>query len=401
VYCHKSALDKNGKIGDNVLMPLYADVKPELLRWAIDRSRLSVSGSGLPYEKWIRQEKKPTFRQLEEFAKKFMVPLGYLFLETPPEEKFPLADFRTFDATSPSHPSPNLLDTIYAMQEKQEWMREQQLQNEVPPLSFVGALKKHWPEKQASEKIREQLKLFEQWAECSSEDNRLEVLREAADELGILVFFNGIVENNTHRPLDREEFRGFVLTDNYAPLIFINRNDTLTAQLFTLAHELVHLALGKESGVFNLPYLGANGKDVERICNATAAELLVPAALFKRKWTNINKIETLAKTFGVSKAVIARRAFDLDLIRRDTFFDVYRELQTEWEFLKEKNKNEKKSGGNFYHTTNVRLSRYFSRAVIDAFYTGGLLQRDAYHLLGLSGHTFTEFAKKVKESCDD
>ncbi|MDR1581801.1 MAG: ImmA/IrrE family metallo-endopeptidase [Prevotellaceae bacterium] len=382
-------------------MPLYVDVKPELLQWAINRSQLSASGSGLPCEQWIRQDKKPTLRQLEEFAKKFMVPLGYLFLSTPPEETFPLADFRTLDNASPSRPSPNLLDTIYSMQEKQEWMRERQLQDEVPPLSFIGSLKKTSDEKQDAEDIRKQLNLTEQWTNNSTEDNHLKVLRKSVDDLGILVFFNGIVGNNTRRPLDREEFRGFVLTDSYAPLIFVNRNDTLTAQLFTLAHELVHLALGKESGVFNLPYFGVEGKDVEHYCNAVAAELLVPSSLFLKKWTHVDDIETLAKTFGVSKAVIARRALDLHLIKRNVFFDIYGKLQNEWEFLKEKNKNEKKKGGHFYHTTNVRLSRRFSRAVIDAADTGDLLQRDAYKLLGLNEHTFTEFAKKVKEGNND
>src|SRR5690606_23963375 len=97
------------------------------------------------------------------------------------------------------------------------------------------------------------------------------------EERGILVMRNGVVGNNTHRPLSVEEFRGFAIADEFAPLIFINGADYLSAQMFTLAHELVHVFVNA-SGISNLQDTYSSNNAIERFCNQVAAELLVPEA---------------------------------------------------------------------------------------------------------------------------
>ena len=95
-----------------------------------------------------------------------------------------------------------------------------------------------------------------------------------------------MVENNTHRPLNPDEFRGFALTDNYAPYIFINGKDFTAAKMFTLAHELAHIWLGK-SAAFDLQFTRSSEDAVEIFCNQTAAEFLVPQHLLQKKWEQI------------------------------------------------------------------------------------------------------------------
>ena len=73
-------------------------VKPEILRWARERADRSVESlrSRFPrYERWERGEAAPTLKQLEAFAKATYVPVGYLFLSQPPEERIPIPDLRT------------------------------------------------------------------------------------------------------------------------------------------------------------------------------------------------------------------------------------------------------------------------------------------------------------------
>jgi transcriptional regulator with XRE-family HTH domain len=73
-------------------------VKPEILRWARERAARSVEslrGRFPKYELWERGEAAPTLKQLEAFAKATSVPVGYLFLPQPPEERIPIPDLRT------------------------------------------------------------------------------------------------------------------------------------------------------------------------------------------------------------------------------------------------------------------------------------------------------------------
>lgn len=75
----------------------------------------------------------------------------------------------------------------------------------------------------------------------------------------------------------------FVLADAYAPLIFVNGKDAKCAQLFTIVHELTHLALG-DTGLFDETSDSEYEAEVGRFCDKVAAEFLMPADVFVRLW---------------------------------------------------------------------------------------------------------------------
>ena len=199
---------------------------------------------------------------------------------------------------------------------------------------------------------------------------------------GILVMVSGVVGSNTHRPLNVEEFRGFALADPLAPLIFINGKDSKAAQMFTLAHELAHLWLG-ESGVSDTQAATQPDEQIERWCNAVAAELLVPLEQLRPVYDPENELyeemQRLARRFKVSTLVIVRRLFDLGVFDQETLWATYR---AELERVKALSARES-SGGDFYNTLSARTGKRFVKALVASTLEGQTQFTDAFRMLGI------------------
>lgn len=369
-------------------------VRESVLSWALERTT-NPEAIKLRFPKlseWLQGESRPTLRQLEAFAKATSTPLGYLFLSEPPQERLPIPYFRTLGDKPLQHASPDLLEMVQTMERRQAWMREYLMEQGYEPLGFVRSARVTDDPEGIAHHIRETLNLFQGWArQHSTWNGALEKLRETIEEASILVALNGIVGNNTRRKLDPNEFRGFVLVDAYAPLVFVNRADGKAAQMFTLAHELAHIWLGS-SAAFDLRELQPANDETEKACNRVAAEFLVSTPELRQIWPSIrrepNRFQMIARQFKVSELVAARRALDLRLITRQEFLSFYRAYQ---EF--ERRSATHREGGNFYATQNLRLSRRFAGTIVNAVREGKLLYRDAYRLTGLHGRTFEQYAR--------
>ena len=373
-------------------------VAKEVLRWAVGRSELAVDDLRDRFPKiqeWFTGKTQPTLRQLEELAKATLTPLGFLFLEKPPDERLPVPHYRTAGTEGVARPSPELIETVRAMQRRQDWMSEFLVEEGQEALSFVRSAKRDDQPGAIAERMRSAIGFGEQWAaEHRTWTDALRALREALENAGILVVVNGILGNNTHRRLDPEEFRGFVLVDEYAPLLFVNGTDGKAAQMFTLAHELAHVFLG-QSAAFNLREMQPAREPIEQICNQAAAEFLVPGRLLSGIWPAVRKqqepFQVIARQFKVSALVGARRALDLDLIRKDEFLAFYREyLKDERRFARPA-----KRGGNFFTSQDLRVGRRFASTVMRAAREGRLTYSEAYDLTGLYGKTYHRYAAKL------
>ena len=70
------------------------------------------------WDRWLTEEERPGFSEVEAIADFTHVPVGYLFLSEPPQEELPIPDFRAGRGPDVA-PSGDLLETIYLNQRKE------------------------------------------------------------------------------------------------------------------------------------------------------------------------------------------------------------------------------------------------------------------------------------------
>lgn len=373
---------------------IQVNLQPDVLRWARQRAQYDpdtlARKIGVKPERVSEWEKsgRLTSNQADKLAHHTHTPLGFLFLSEPPDERLPIPDFRGIGDQSYAPPSPELFDTVYAMQSRQAWMRDELIEDGVAPLDFVGMYRRGEEPGEVADAMRDALGLTCDWAaRCTRWSDALRSLKDYIEDAGIMVVINGVVGNNTHRSLKPEEFRGFALVDEYAPLIFINNADYKSAQIFTFAHELAHIFIGEE-GVSNFANFQPTPHDTERFCDAVAAEFLVPERDLRTAWDRLRNsrdpYQAIARHFKVSSIVVARRTLDINLISKGDFLQFYEHYLDD----ERRKKATNQGGGDFWNNQNTRIGRRFGAAVWRAVQEGRLLYRDAYVLTGLRGETF-------------
>ena len=335
-------------------------LEPSVLRWARERARLDVKTVAAKVRvrpdrvaEWERSG-RISVAQADRLAHHTCTPVGFLYLPEPPEDNLPIPDFRTPGGVSRRRPSPNLIETVHCMQRRQAWMREELVREDAEPLGFVGAWHPNAEPERVAAAMLDALALSRNWATRErSWTAALRRLRNRAVDAGVLVFIDVVVGNNPHRRLAPDEFQGFALVDDYAPLVFVNGADLHAAQTVTLAHELAHLFIG-ETGVSRADVLRSMTHEIERFCARTAGEFLLPA-------------EAEA-------------------------------LQTHWTAYRQNAENGRRpdSGdGSSQSRPGPRIGRRFGKAVVRAAKEGRLLYREAYTLTGLRGDAFHNWTNRL------
>jgi len=380
--------------------PVRVNVQPALLDWALARSRVSAAAAEERFPQfsgWRSGNVQPTLKQLESFARSTHTPVGFFFLPVPPQESVPIPDFRTVGDAGVSSPSADLLDTIYICQQRQDWYRDHARALGDPPLAFVGSMAPFTEVTAAAATIRESIGIdHEQRRRARTWEEALTVFLDQADDLGVLVMKSGVVFNNTHRKLDPDEFRGFAMADTLAPVVFINGADSKSAQMFTLAHELVHLWIGQTAlSDASITNGFDTGNAIERWCNQVAAELLVPLWAVRDTYDaqadRFSEMQRLARRFKVSTLVILRRMYDAGGMSRDDFWEAFAAERARLREIAPAG-----GGGDFHRTESVRVSPRFARALVVSTLEGNTLYRDAFRMLSIrKASTLEEFGRRI------
>lgn len=361
------------------------NIQPNLLRWVIQRAGISEEKAIETFpllNGWLFQEKQPTLNQLKKFAAKFYVPFGYLFMSNLPIEKIPFPMFRG-EAGQQDHFNLNVYDTVMNVQARQEWLEEYLEENDIKICNFIGSITTKTSISETVRRLRSILDLDDRWAfSLATPDAAVSLLGQKIEDTGVFLAYNGVVGNNTHRPLKVSECRGFALVNEKAPYIFVNSADSKSAQLFTLIHEVAHLMLGVSAGHAGSEVL--NHEATENYCDMVAAEFLVPASVLREIW--INDTKSASRRFKASELVVARRAHDLCLMS-DTEYKAFWAMYSQRQLRIKK----KSTGGSFYLTSVKRVGRNFAIHVRNAVNNKQLNYTEAYRLTGLYGKTYDKF----------
>lgn len=365
-------------------------ITPSVLSWARDRldkpiEQICMSMDIDPgdWENWVNAKASPTFNQARDLARILRIPFGFLFLSHPPVDSTPLPDLRTVTGQPPPRPSVDMIDAINDVLRKQHWYREFLENKGQKPLEFVGRFTLQNTAENVANNIRETLGIDTALRNQSPSWSAFQrTIIERCEGIGVLIMRSGTVAGNPYRPLNVDEFRGFVLSDALAPVIFLNSKDALVAQIFTLAHELAHIWIG-ESGISNPDFnkkSAEQSNNIERYCNRVAAEVLVPAADFSVNWKptlplEVN-IQRLARFYRVSAAVITIQAYNVGAIDRKQHHEL---MSKEYDAKKVK----KESGGSYYNNLFARNSHKFIATVTGALRERSVLFIEAAGLLGV------------------
>jgi len=384
---------------------VQVEIAPTVIRWARERARLPVEKLAKSLKKtseavsgWERERSVHTLSQAQHLAEALHIPFGYLFLAEPPREELPLPDFRTASGAEVSQPSADLFDVIDGVLLKQDWYRQFVRAEGRKALAFVGRFTARSPIADVAKDISKTLRVDDARQVSSDWEEFLRVLIGNAEGLGILVMKTGVVDGNTHRPLSVDEFRGFAISDRYAPVVFINGKDAQTAQIFTLIHEVTHIWIDA-SGISNENLRQAPSEDlnhVERFCNAVAAEVLVPAADFAAVWTrgrstDENMIQA-SRRYKVSKIVVLRRALDLHKLTWEQFLEFYKREDQRFRAQKAKSK-----GGDYFTNLIYRNSAALASAVVTGTLEGRILFREGARMLNISVPNLHKLAVKLAQ----
>lgn len=379
---------------------IRVDIAPSILDWIGDAASFEGVDDKLRshFYRWKASEEQPTYAQIETLSSKTHIPLGYFFLKNPPQENLPMLEFRTVNSASAKNPSRNLLDTYYQMSAIQGWMRDYLIDNGNEKLDFVGSGKNEKNPVKIAASVRSITGMSEDWyAQPKDKNTAFNFLRSSFEKIGIFILQNGIAGQNTHRPLNIDEFRAFTLIDDYSPLIFINTKDTEGGKLFSLIHEVVHIWLGLHSLFNDNSGLAFHISPLETLCNAAAAELLVPNNHFVAKWNAQpdrfidRKVSTIASYFRCGDITVARRALDNNYINQTQYKDIVAKI-----IAKYKKHSNKDSGGDYYKTAKSRYGIPFVLALDSSIKEGKTTYTEAFRLTNTTRKTFDELVKNVR-----
>lgn len=391
---------------DKIFVPIH----PETLKWIRIELGLSskqvadkINVSIKQLNNWENGNDGITLSQAKKLAEKYKVSLPFLYLkEISKKHRFKnVIDFR-----NQSHKkkfSDKLCLAIKITNERQTWLREFLQAEEEKPLEWLGKFSR-------TRNIINIAKRCRQWLGIEQgEINDLKDNKEALDYWKTKIESKGVVvaSNHTHAAykIDRKEFSGLVLYDEYAPFILLNPKDSPARQIFTLLHELAHLLVKPENSLSMINFRADESEydEIEVICNNIASNILINRETIKSFWNEKSSkkssikdnISSLSKIFKASQSAIALVVKGNGIINQTELtklLDFYKK-----EYEKNLRKSKEKSGGRIIPDKQVldRCGKLLTTQVLTAYEQGSINASEIHDVLGLKLKYLGDLSKRL------
>ena len=373
-------------------------ISHDVLEWI----KRTITLSSLPalqqhqFHQWIEQKVQPTYDDLETFSKKAKIPFGYLFMSNPPIEEIPLIQQRTNEKNKTGLPGRDFVDIYYQMKSIQDWMIDYLEFEGAEDLRLPGRLPLNADIHSITSSMRSLLELPDDFL-IEMDDSVYELLKQRIRNLGVLVIQSSMANGDPERLLNPEEFRGFALFDQKAPLIFINSRDILAGQIFTLLHEFLYVLTGTDDLFVDENCEDGVQTEMEQIFCAAVAELMIPSSLFREQWrldsheTTKARIASLTRTFHEHETLVTRQALASGLI--DT--DQYQEIKDQFG----KTISNTIPGENDpSERMTLQLDPVFLLALADSVAMGKTTYTEAFRLTNTTAQTFDQICSEALEA---
>ena len=385
----------------------YAYVSKDMLLWARGETPFStpeeavIYTSGISAEQliaWENGSELPSINEAKKLAALYKVPLACFYLSAPPEKRVKrYTDRRTANGTIYGETSYELWCEIGRIISNREKLLEY-----VDADDGSGYFLPQFSQEKSVDDIANELRLFlgihlPFKNKSAYNNNAFNFFRNIFEHRGIIVSqISGV---------SLDEMKGISISYETYPLIAINNKDFERAKVFSLFHELAHLAR-RSSSLCKIDFDERND-DEEKICDAIAASILLPKSSFLdtvkkiypkyNEWSSIC-LQDIGDKFGVSSVVVLRRLFELKKIHKPLYLRVYKQLNDEFEANRELIEKRRK-GQNIpvhYYTKYLNQQGYlFPRAILYAHANGKLTYGEMCKTLNVSSKHIGDIERAV------
>lgn len=384
-----------------------AYVNKDMLVWArsetpfhspmdVEQNIKGISASKL--QEWESGVDFPSINEAKKLASAYKVPLACFYLTTlPPKKIKKYTDRRTMNGTVYHETSYALWSEINRVTANRDKLLEY--------VELGTEQECQFPTLPASASVEEAAKIISEFlgiqlpfkSKSAYKNNAFNFYRNIFERHGIVVSqISGI---------SLSEMKGLSIYYEPFPVVAINNKDFERAKVFSLFHEIAHL-FRRSSSLCMIDFDDRND-DEEKLCDSIAASVLLPASAVQivanqiwpkhKQWSSIC-LQDIGDKFGVSSVVVLRRLYELKMLRRADYLQIYDVLNDEFEKKREQIELARK-GENipvYYYVKYLNQQGYlFPRTILNAYANGNLSYGEMCRTLNVSGKHIGDIERAV------